>query len=73
MIMFENNVFLFGGIQDITKEKNDIYIYQSKNNSWNKIHTSTNSIYECSPTLKNEKKKNSTRSPDKIQLHKVSP
>ncbi len=73
MIMFEGNIFLFGGIQDITKEKNDIYIYQSKNNCWNKIHTSTNSIYECSPTLKNEKKKNSTKSPDKIQLHKVSP
>ena len=52
MVSFEGNIFLFGGIQDITKEKNDIYIYQEKNNTWNKIHTSTNSIYDCSPTLK---------------------
>lgn len=61
---------MFGGIQNITKEKNDIYIYQLKNNSWNKIHSSTNSIYDCSPTLKQEKKK--TQSPERIQLHKMS-
>ena len=73
MVSFEGSIFLFGGIQDITKEKNDIYIYQEKNNTWSKIHTSTNSIYDCSPTLKQERKKGSTRSPDKIQLHKVSP
>lgn len=52
MIVYKSHIFLFGGIQDITKEKNDIYVYQITNNTWNKIHTSTNSVYECSPTLK---------------------
>ena len=54
------------------QEKNGIYIYQEKNNTWSKIHTS-NSIYDCSLTLKQKRKKGSTKSPDKIQLHKVSP
>lgn len=70
MVIYQDNIFLFGGIQDITKEKNDIYIYQISKNTWNKIHTSTNSIYDCSPTLKQDKKK--SKSPDKISLHKVS-
>ena len=47
---------MFGGIQDITKEKNDICIYQSEKAQWNKIHTTTNSIYDCSPTLKKSNK-----------------
>ena len=47
---------MFGGIQDITKEKNDVYIYDFVQNNWKKIHTTTNSIYDCSPTLKREKK-----------------
>lgn len=45
---------MFGGIQDVTKQKNDIYIYQSDKNKWYKIHTTTNSIYDCSPTLKKD-------------------
>lgn len=52
MVTYKDYLFLFGGIQDITKEKNDIFVYQSAGNNWSKIHTSTNSIYECSPTLK---------------------
>ncbi len=59
MIKYEDFIFMFGGIQDITKEKNDIYIYQTAKLKWNKIHTTTNSIYECSPTLKKEIKVNS--------------
>lgn len=47
---------MFGGIQDVTKQKNDIYIYQSDKNKWYKIHTTTNSIYDCSPTLKKDSK-----------------
>ena len=47
---------MFGGIQDVTKEKNDVYIYETKKNTWSKIHTTTNSIYDCSPTLKKSKK-----------------
>jgi N-acetylneuraminic acid mutarotase len=47
---------MFGGIQDVTKEKNDVYIYETKKGTWSKIHTTTNSIYDCSPTLKKSKK-----------------
>eukprot|EP00919_Chromeraceae_sp_WS-2016_P049620 GHVR01117467.1.p1 GENE.GHVR01117467.1~~GHVR01117467.1.p1 ORF type:complete len:100 (-),score=4.04 GHVR01117467.1:2716-3015(-) len=71
MIKFGELIFMFGGIQDITKEKNDIYIFQPLTASWNKIHTTTNSIYDCSPTLKREKRGN--KSPDKISLIKISP
>jgi hypothetical protein len=49
---FRDNLFIFGGILDVTKEKNDIYVYDIKAGAWSKIHNSTNSIYECSPTLK---------------------
>ena len=45
MVTFDGNIFLFGGIQDITKERNDIYIYEVKQKKWNKIHSSTNSVY----------------------------
>ena len=40
--------------------------------TWNKIQNSTNSVYDCSPTLKRDRKKNS-KSPDKITLRRVSP
>lgn len=52
MIKYESYIFMFGGIEDVTKEKNDIYIFQFEKSKWNKIHTTTNSIYDCSPTLK---------------------
>ena len=73
MICYKNHVFLFGGIQDITKEKNDVFVYQLGVNNWSKIHTSTNSIYECSPTLKQDRRRSPNKSPNKIELHKVSP
>lgn len=71
MVWFKDHIFLFGGIQDVTKEKNDIYVYQKSSNAWKKIHTSTNSVYECSPTLK--RNKSPSKSPDKITLRRVSP
>ena len=52
MLIFHNYIFMFGGIQDITKEKNDVYIYDFGTKNWRKIHTTTNSVYDCSPTLK---------------------
>ena len=73
MIVYKGHIFLFGGIQDITKEKNDIYVYQITKNTWNKIHTSTNSVYECSPTLKQQRRKSPNKNPDKFTLHKISP
>jgi len=45
---------MFGGIQDVTKEKNDIYIFQFEKAQWFKIHTTTNAVYDCSPTLKKD-------------------
>lgn len=54
MIKYDNYLFMFGGIQDVTKEKNDINIYQLETSTWNKIHATTNSVYDCSPTLKKE-------------------
>ncbi len=56
MLSYNEFIFMFGGIQDVTKEKNDVYIYETKQNTWSKIHTTTNSIYDCSPTLKKSKK-----------------
>lgn len=56
MIKYQDFIFMFGGIQDVTKEKNDIYIFQIEKAQWNKIHTTTNSIYDCSPTLKKSSK-----------------
>ena len=52
MVNFKNHLFLFGGIEDITKEKNDVYAFNIGTKTWNKIQTSTNSVYDCSPTLK---------------------
>ena len=56
MISYKEYIFLFGGIQDVTKEKNDVHIYNPSANQWKKIHTTTNSIYDCSPTLKKSRK-----------------
>ena len=67
MLNYNDYIFIFGGIQDVTKQKNDVYIYEQKKNVWSKIHTTTNSIYDCSPTLKKSKKE----SPAKITMIKV--
>lgn len=71
MVLYKGHLFLFGGIQDITKEKNDIYVFQISSSTWSKIHTSTNSVYDCSPTLKQERRKSPLKK--EITLHKVSP
>lgn len=73
MIEYQDHIFLFGGIQDVTKERNDVYVFRKSSNSWSKIHTSTNSVYECSPTLKRDRKKSPNRSSDKFTLRRVSP
>ncbi len=57
MVYHNEHIFMFGGIQDITKEKNDVYVFQIKELQWYKIHTTTNSIYDCSPTLKKNNNK----------------
>jgi hypothetical protein len=43
---------IFGGIQDVTKELNDIYAFSITECQWSKIHSNSNSVYECSPTMK---------------------
>lgn len=52
MVIDGDNVYLFAGIQDVTKEKNDVYIYSPQNKTWTRIHNSSNLVYECSPTIK---------------------
>lgn len=71
MVGFDKYLFLFGGIQDVTKEKNDICIYQHEKAQWSKIHTTTNSIYDCSPTLKKQSQK--SKSPEAISPKRISP
>jgi hypothetical protein len=45
-------LFLFGGIKKITKEQNDVMVYIIAKRRWIKIHSSTNELYDPSPTLK---------------------
>lgn len=52
MVEFEGNIYLFAGIQDVTKEKNDIFIFIPSDVQWIRIHNSSNLVYECSPTIK---------------------
>ena len=56
LLCYRDYIFMFGGIQDVTKEKNDVQIYEKSKNIWKKVHTTTNSIYDCSPTLKKSRK-----------------
>lgn len=72
MINFQNYLFMFGGIQDVTKEKNDINIYQCDKAQWSKIHTTTNSIYDCSPTLKKQSQVLFFKIFRKAKVHKES-
>jgi hypothetical protein len=45
-------LFLFGGIKKITKEQNDVMVYIIAKRRWIKIHSSTNELYDPSPTIK---------------------
>ncbi len=45
---------MFGGINEITKEKNDISVYLINKKKWVKVHHETNDIYEASPTIKKQ-------------------
>lgn len=48
-----------------------MYIFDFKNQNWNKIHTFTNSVYDCSPTLRKGKRDGSI-SPEKHLLKSSS-
>lgn len=45
---------MFGGIRQITKEQNDIMIFNIQKGKWIKIHKNTNELYEPSPTIKKQ-------------------
>ena len=34
MLSFDNKIFLFGGIHDITHEKNDLYCFNTTDQKW---------------------------------------
>lgn len=38
MVLYKNYFFLFGGIQNVTKEKNDIYALDLNTYKWINIH-----------------------------------
>lgn len=38
MIEYKGILYIFGGIQDITKEKNDIYSFSLETYEWKQIH-----------------------------------
>ena len=48
------NLLLFGGMKQITKEQNDVSIYVVSKNRWVKVHSTTNNLYDPSPTLKDQ-------------------
>jgi hypothetical protein len=39
------SLFMFGGIKQITKERNDILVYVIAQQKWVKIHSDTNLVY----------------------------
>lgn len=48
MVIYKNNyLFIFGGIMDITKEKNDVFAYDITNNTWKKVSGSTNALTQA--------------------------
>lgn len=61
MINYKEKLYIFGGIQDITKEKNDIYAYNVQENKWEIIHYEAPIEFK-SPTTK---KKNNNKSPQR--------
>lgn len=61
MVAYQNYLVVFGGIQETTKEFNDIYLYSADDNRWSKIHSNTNSVYDSSPTLKKSFKNSPVR------------
>ena len=48
------NIFLFGGIRQVTKQRNDVCIYLQSREKWVKIHYHTNNLYDPSPTIKKQ-------------------
>ena len=60
MINYKNNLILFGGIRELTHERNDIWIFNKNSNEW--------TILERASTvrmLKKTKKTEDEESPDK--------
>lgn len=58
MVYYYNYLFIFGGIQDVTKERNDIYAFSIKEKKWKKVHTNTNVIYSKSPSPRTKRDNN---------------
>ena len=39
LTIFEDYLFLFGGIKDVTREKNDLFAFSLKEQSWVEIQS----------------------------------
>ena len=72
MVESDNLFWMFGGIQDVTKEKNDLNILDPKALEWTKILNTSNMVYECSPTMKVQAK-NSLQRVTRALIQKESP
>jgi hypothetical protein len=42
MVGYSGHLFLFGGIQNITHEKNDLYLFSLDKLSWCKLQSNSN-------------------------------
>jgi len=42
MVCYKDWLFIFGGLQEITKERNDIYANNPKSNHWKNIQANSN-------------------------------
>lgn len=68
MSVYRNQVIVFGGLYEITRELNDFHIFNIENNEWKRLFRTTNddeSSMNKSDTLKNKKTKRDD-SPDAI-------
>ena len=43
-----NHLFLFGGIESITRERNDIYVFELAAQRWTKVQNNCNDSYKLS-------------------------
>jgi hypothetical protein len=70
MASYNNQLFLFGGIQTITKERNDIYSFDLERKLWIKVQENCNESYKLSEQhLLTE---NSTPSPNRRSINRSS-
>ena len=41
-------------MKEVTKEQNDVSVYIPEKNKWVRVHSTTNNLYDASPTIKKQ-------------------